>query len=350
MERMREQAYFAASNSGRGFVSFFDEIFYDRQIVRRYVIKGGPGTGKSSFLRRVAKRAEMKGRDVRYYYCSSDTDSLDGVIIDSRVALLDGTAPHSCDTALVGACDEIINLGEFWDSSILVSNKDDIGEYTFCKKREYADAYSYLSAAEKTAEACRSLTLRFTDKAKLIRAAEKLCGDGGSGQGRLIRAQISAFGVKGDARLPTLRRTANQTRAIEDYYGAGALFMTELLRAAARRGCRAAVSYDAVLQTVPDEILFIDSGELFYLCKSAEDGERTIKCTRFVDKNALAEIRSAFRVSAQTYHTLLSLASERLAAAGRYHARLERIYGSAMNFDAVQKKCNDVIQDTERYY
>ena len=71
IDRAGEEAYFAAVNSGAGFISFFEEIFYAPQISRRYVIKGGPGTGKSSFLRRVAKSAESCGRSVKYYYCSS---------------------------------------------------------------------------------------------------------------------------------------------------------------------------------------------------------------------------------------------------------------------------------------
>jgi hypothetical protein len=36
-----------------------------------------------------------KGYDVEFHCCSSDNDSLDGIVIPSiRVAMLDGTAPH----------------------------------------------------------------------------------------------------------------------------------------------------------------------------------------------------------------------------------------------------------------
>ena len=82
-------AYFAAVNSGRGFVSLFEGIFFGESITRRYIIKGGPGTGKSSFMRRVGQRALGEGRGVEYYYCSSDTASLDGVVIDGSVAIFD---------------------------------------------------------------------------------------------------------------------------------------------------------------------------------------------------------------------------------------------------------------------
>ena len=69
---------FAASNSARGFKSYYDQVFDRKKLERVYIIKGGPGTGKSSFMKRVALWAQKKGMDVEYYYCSSDTNSLDG--------------------------------------------------------------------------------------------------------------------------------------------------------------------------------------------------------------------------------------------------------------------------------
>ena len=350
MERSGERAYFAAVNSGSGFVSFFDEIFYAPSIIRRYIIKGGPGTGKSSFMRRVAKHAQQNGVAVSYYYCSSDTDSLDGVIIDGKIALLDGTAPHSCDTVLAGACDEIINLGDFWNATLLAQQKSEIARYTYLKKCEYACAYSYLGAALRVAEAQTSLVRRFADREKLTRSAQKICVEQRAGTGKVTRMQMSAFGVRGNVRFDTLKNEAKEICAVEDHYGVGALFMSELLHSARARGCDVAVSFDTVSQSVPEEILFLGSGELFYLCRSAVDNERAVRCTRFVDKNALAPLRSACRVSEHSREDILALASDRLAVAGSCHAATERIYIGAMNFDGVREKCNAVIRDTERYY
>ena len=46
-----KNAYFAASNSTKGFVSYYEEIFQNARIGHVWAIKGGPGTGKSRFLR-----------------------------------------------------------------------------------------------------------------------------------------------------------------------------------------------------------------------------------------------------------------------------------------------------------
>ena len=87
--------FFAAANSGRGFVSFYGKIFGRENIKRRYLIKGGPGTGKSTFMKKVAEAAEDCGMSVERYRCSSDPNSLDGVIINKNVAVIDSTAPHA---------------------------------------------------------------------------------------------------------------------------------------------------------------------------------------------------------------------------------------------------------------
>ena len=66
-----QPAFFGASNSGEGFVSYFDGIFRER-CDRRLILKGGPGTGKSRTLYDIARRASDAGARIEYYFCSSE--------------------------------------------------------------------------------------------------------------------------------------------------------------------------------------------------------------------------------------------------------------------------------------
>ena len=50
-------SYFMAANSGKGFFSLFDEIYYPREGWKLFIIKGGPGTGKSSVMKQIAQTA-----------------------------------------------------------------------------------------------------------------------------------------------------------------------------------------------------------------------------------------------------------------------------------------------------
>ncbi len=104
--------YFLGGNTGKGFFSYFDNIISQRAATRIICLKGGPGTGKSSLMKKVGKYYLEKGYDVEFPHCSSDSESLDGILIkDLKVALLDGTAPHMIDPINPGAVDDIVNMG-----------------------------------------------------------------------------------------------------------------------------------------------------------------------------------------------------------------------------------------------
>ncbi len=76
-----------------GNVNFIDEITND--IKKRYFIKGRPGTGKSTFLKKFAKALTDKGYSVEIYHCGFDSKSLDMVICrELSVCIFDSTAPH----------------------------------------------------------------------------------------------------------------------------------------------------------------------------------------------------------------------------------------------------------------
>lgn len=64
-------------------------------IGKRYFIKGRPGTGKSTFLRKIAERAVNNGFTAEVYHCAFDPSSLDMVILrELDLCLFDSTKPH----------------------------------------------------------------------------------------------------------------------------------------------------------------------------------------------------------------------------------------------------------------
>ena len=145
-----EARYFGSANGYDGFYSLFSEIFNRKKLERTFILKGGPGTGKSTFMKRLAKMCKERGANVEYYYCSSDIDSLDGVIIclnGKKFAIIDGTAPHENDAVYVGAADEIVKLGDGIDYDWIRSYRDKITTLSDQKSAAYKSAYSYLRVA-----------------------------------------------------------------------------------------------------------------------------------------------------------------------------------------------------------
>ena len=69
-----------------------------------YIIKSGPGSGKSTLMRRVERHAQAAGLETEEVLCSGDPDSLDAVMIPALgAAVVDGTAPQG-----------IVPLVHFW--------------------------------------------------------------------------------------------------------------------------------------------------------------------------------------------------------------------------------------------
>ena len=90
---------FPGANTCRGFWSFFDHLIPE-DARRIFVMKGGPGVGKSTFMRRIAEKIVDLGLDVEYHCCAADPNSLDGIVIPAfDIGLLDGTAPQVAVTA-----------------------------------------------------------------------------------------------------------------------------------------------------------------------------------------------------------------------------------------------------------
>ena len=86
--------FFLGANSAQGFYSLYDQLLSAR-FDDLLIIKGGPGCGKSSFMRQVSTELAAAGYTPAYIHCSGDPDSLDGAIFSKlRIAMADGTAPH----------------------------------------------------------------------------------------------------------------------------------------------------------------------------------------------------------------------------------------------------------------
>lgn len=77
--------------------------------LKKYFIKGRSGTGKSTILKVIAKKAEENGFDTEIYHCGFDPKSIDMVIVrELGFAIFDSTAPHEYFPSSIE--DEVIDV------------------------------------------------------------------------------------------------------------------------------------------------------------------------------------------------------------------------------------------------
>ena len=331
--------YFAASNSSEGFKSYYGEIF--ERADRLYVIKGGPGTGKSSLMKRLADAALRKGYKIEYYYCSSDPSSLDGVFIEgknNRLGIIDGTFPHVWEPTHAGVREEIINLGQFWDSKALRNQKNEIFALSNKKSAAFKRAYAYLRSCGNLRAVTDSLVRKATDFDKLQAAAKRLALslELDSGDMTEIPSAITAVSMNGKVRFDTIEKNSDKIWCIGDFYGVGQWFLDAFIGCLHNYNVRARIAHDCIEPRYSEGVL-LESHRLGFVIGREEDGNKYINPKRFVRTERIREIRSELRYASKLYSDCLDGALHSLAEARLYHFLLEDIYKHAMDFSALNE-------------
>lgn len=335
-----EDAYFAASNSARGFQSYYSACFDQARIGRLYAVKGGPGTGKSRFLREVAAAGEAKGWQAEYIYCSSDPDSLDGVIFTQPekegIALLDATAPHVYEPNRPGYREEIVNLGAFWNGELLRAKGAEIAALNRQKQEAYRMAYRYLSGYGAFTETRDELVAPFLRKAAMQAFAEKMMR--GLREGREYEEQIAlarSLGMRGMVVLDTYCSKANTVYFVEDCRGSAPLFLAMLSRLAKEKKLAVRVSRHPLLPEQIDALYFPQTGAAFVTFPGGNPQKiHKISMRRFVETESMHAIRKELNFSERMRRAALEGAILCFEQVRQAHFAVEQIYIRAMDFGA----------------
>ncbi len=353
-----QHRYFAASNSAEGFKNYYADVFSRADFV--YVIKGGPGTGKSSLMKRVAEICEGRGDECEYYYCSSDPSSLDGILIRGSggiVGILDGTAPHVSEPRFPGAREQIINLGECWEVGLLRKQKNEIIALSERKSAEYKSAYTYLRSVGNLRAVSEGFLCEAVEHEKLRCAVTRLIRDLPRGTLEYTPAILNSVSMGGRVRLDTFEQNAKKLYVVNDFHGLGRLLLTELFSALRGCGVSARVSFDPVCPARVDgiflegeRIAFVslaDAREKYGEAERSTSGEREvlfINSKRFIDTEKLRDVRGELRYTDRLAQSSLDGALHALSKAKIYHFLLEDIYGKAMDWSKFEKMSAELCE------
>jgi ABC-type hemin transport system ATPase subunit len=128
--------YFAGVFTSEGFINLFDELLPPEAAEKRYFLKGSSGSGKSTFLKKIAAWYEAKGYDTERVHCANDIESLDAVVIPALgLMMMDATAPHAADMEIPMGVDEVIDFSRFLEEGKVRQKKGEIIRLMNQKKR-----------------------------------------------------------------------------------------------------------------------------------------------------------------------------------------------------------------------
>ena len=331
----RHGGQFACLNSGKGFISYFDELLENAGFV--YVIKGGPGTGKSGLAAHIARQAEARGEEVLRIRCSSDPDSLDGLLLPERgIALVDGTAPHARDLKTPGVDSVFLDTGRFWDVGRLRARAQEIARLNEEKSACFKRGYLLLAASKNALDAAENLVRPMLDEGLLRKTARRYLPRAAGLQAPSKRVPLASLGMKGAVYLDTQIACAERILTLQPLYGVEFLLLEEMRREAEARGVCCALSPDPV-SLYPDSLFFPQTGLLVRRGRALEkENEKVLSLRRLLPSGKeTKENRARLKELCGQASALYASAKEAFSAASAPHFALESIYGEAMDYTGV---------------
>lgn len=141
---------------------------------KRYFIKGRPGSGKSTMLKKLVAEAQKQGLDVEVYHCGLDPHSLDMVILPEKsVALFDSTAPHEYFPSKPS--DEVVDM---YERAITPGTDEKYADELFDIKARYTqkmkEGTAALAVAKELRDQLNAIYIEATDQQRLKAVAQAI--------------------------------------------------------------------------------------------------------------------------------------------------------------------------------
>jgi len=349
---------FPGAITAKGFYSFYQYIVKNASA-NIYIIKGGPGVGKSTFMKKIAEEMVANGYDVELHCCSSDNHSLDAIVIPQLgIAVLDGTSPHIVDPQYPGAVDEIINFGDFWDKAYIKKAKAEIMECSHRNRRCYQFAYLCLQEALTALKEWEFYVAEHQDWNKVNQLyleveADLFCK-------RLNKLgkerHLFAWGHTPQGKvhhIDSLVTNLKRLYTLDGQPGTGkSTFLANIARRAIIMGYDVEYYHNPLdpekldLIILPEpRIGLVNVSEPYNYTPPAALSVISLNLNRFVNHGALSASQENIINCHRRVNEHIARAIDHLSKAKAEHDRLEQFYIPAMDFQAIEQKRRELVNN-----
>lgn len=340
---------FPGGNTTKGFYSYYDFILGQEEATRIICIKGGPGVGKSTFMKKVGNEMVERGYDVEFMHCSSDPNSLDGVLIkDINVALIDATSPHVVDPKNPGAVDEILHLGDYWNEDGIRQHKKDIININRLVSKRFNRAYKYLAASKSIYDDIVTIYDEAVNKAGINLEVNNIITSEfrdipvSDHEGKIRKLFASAITPDGLINyLDNILGDYENVYILKGEIGTKTeSVLARIMYEVVQRGADVEAYYCPMEPDKKIEHLLIPKLNMAFTTSNnyhsiKVDSEKIIDMNKYVDKIVLAQYENVLQYDLQMFEQLLTKTTDTIKEAKELHDEMEKMYIPYMNFDGV---------------
>lgn len=336
--------YFLGANSKNGFYSLYKNFPGDK--ARLHIIKSGPGTGKSTFMRNIGKAAEAEGLDVEYLLCSGDPASLDGIYIpELESAWVDGTAPHITEPGCFQVDSDYVNLGAFFKQSFTEREESYVNRTLHDYRLLYSQAYAALRSAAEFREAYMPKLFSDSENSTIIKRVDGILNRyvGKSRKnGNAKYRFLSAICCEGIFRLPDeITTLCKHIYAFDDKLNHASFALGYAAEAAIERGAEV-IACPSPLEPEKLEALIFPAQELALISSRWDiSGAWNVRIDSLPDTSLY---RKELREGRKTEDKLMAWAFSKLKSAKELHDGLEAVYQKHMDFEALNEFTQEEIK------
>ena len=345
--------FFLSVNSPNGVFSIFKELYKPNDDWFCYILKGGPGTGKSTLMKKIAEKSIAKGNYTELIHCSSDPNSLDAVIIPClKTAIVDGTSPHTLDPTFPGLSDTVINLCDCWNSKKLLKHKSALLDLYQKNKSFHDTSKKYLHAYGQIDKEMKKIIENCTLKNEISTYCEKfskkIFKNSSSSIGSEKLRFISSITPSGHICFEeSLISQADKIFIIEDNFSVVGNLILQNLRSIALNHrlnittCLQPLAPDKEIEAIiiPElKIAFkIENSKTLHSDTNEKIEYKKISTKKFLNTTELSKHKNLIALNKKICKELLNKSIENLHSALMTHDEIEKFYKSSMNYSKLDK-------------
>lgn len=338
--------FYLSANTPLGFVSRLNLLCDPARFSRILLLKGGTRKKRAELLSFAAEAAKLAQHDV-YFVESVDALNAPEAVYWGETVIIDSAQPLVIEPRYPGAVEDVIWLGDCFDSKKLRESKDKIIALTEQEERMREQSQRYLCAADALWSDNYRIALEATDIGKIERQADRIAEKELRGNEAIEEVCIFSDGYKP---LPDLSKMdfVKTVVLLEDEYGpSSSLLLNALHKRAKANNCHVVCGYSPMAPFERLEQLIFPELSLAFLTTNERltvecEPQRIINARRFTDKKMLASYKNRIAFNRKAARQMLLQSRVLIQNAQAVHQELENRYDEAFDQGSFDRLCEQV--------